>query len=231
MKEAGSLEKADICLCIARRIRQLNAGFHGFSVGPFQRKKGLLHCQSAAVAGKASVCTDDAVAGDGDKNRVCVICHANRAKGLRVSNGPGDVFIAAGFAVRDLLQCCPDLFLKRSPVQPVRKIKYPSRSGKIFIQLPKHRLHQLVRCIGFCIGLGDLQCRDRAVFPIQLYGTHRRMINGGSFHGIGGAQRNRTASQRSISMRLARASMREVRSFRRVSQSSALRLPWTRVTM
>ena len=70
MKEAGSLEKADICLCIARRIRRLNAGFHGFSVGPFQRKKGLLHCQSAAVAGKASVCTDDAVAGDGDKNSV-----------------------------------------------------------------------------------------------------------------------------------------------------------------
>ena len=84
---------------------------------------------------------------------------------------------------------------------------------------------------GFCIGLGGLQCRDRAVFPIQLYGAYRRMINGGSFHGIGGAQRNRTASQRSISMRLARASMREVRSFRRVSQSSALRLPWTRVTM
>ena len=202
-----------------------------FSVGPFQRKKGLLHCQSAAVAGKAPVCTNDAVAGDGDKNRIRVICHANRAKGLRVPNGPGDVFIAAGFAVRDLLQCSPDLFLKRSPVQPVRKIKYPSRPGKIFIQLPKHRLHQLVRCIGFCIGLGGLQCRDRAVFPIQLYGAHRRMINGGSFHGIGGAQRNRTASQRSISMRLARASMREVRSFRRVSQSSALRLPWTRVTM
>ena len=35
------------------------------------------------IADKRSACPDDTVTWDGDKNRICMICHANRPKSFR----------------------------------------------------------------------------------------------------------------------------------------------------
>ena len=103
------------------------------------------------IADKRSACPDDTVTWDGDKNRICMICHANRPKSFRASDGFRNVLIAARFAVGNLPQRRPDCFLKRCSVQPVRKIKCFARPCKIFVQLPEYQTSQLVRRVGFCV--------------------------------------------------------------------------------
>ena len=111
-----------------------------------------------------------------------MICHAHRAAGVRLTDGFGELFIAARFAIGDVTQRRPDALLKGRAVRAAGKIERPARPGKILVQLTEYLCGQRVRRFPAGIESGELQGRDRAVLPVQLHFPKRRMINGCSFH-------------------------------------------------
>ena len=77
-----------------------------------QLEQRLFHLQTAAVSYQRTIGADNAMAGDGNKNRVSIICHAHSAIGLGMANGFGNILIAARFAIGNLPQRLPNLFMK-----------------------------------------------------------------------------------------------------------------------
>ena len=78
----------------------------------FQFQKGLLCRKSSGIAGQAAVVTQDPVAGDEDPDGIAAAGLAHGTAGSGISDGCGDLPVAACFAVRDGLEGLPDGCLK-----------------------------------------------------------------------------------------------------------------------
>jgi hypothetical protein len=76
------------------------------------REKPALSLETAAIAGKGTIATDDAMARHNNSDRVCAICKADGAGGVRLADRPGKRAIAGRRAGGNGAQCLPDLKLK-----------------------------------------------------------------------------------------------------------------------
>src|SRR6185369_7566214 len=76
----------------------------GCSQSAFEFKEFALDVEAATVSAECAVGSDDAMAGDDDRNGIAVVGEAHGAKALRTADGAGDVGIGASFAIRDANQ-------------------------------------------------------------------------------------------------------------------------------
>src|SRR5689334_5059079 len=75
-------------------------------------EKPTLSLEAAAIAGERTIATNDAVARRNNGDRVCAICKADGAGGVRLTNLSGNRAIACRRACGNGAQCLPDLTLK-----------------------------------------------------------------------------------------------------------------------
>jgi hypothetical protein len=75
------------------------------------------------------------MAWDYDRQMILVIRHTDSARGVGFAKIPGDVAIAARFAIWDFQQLMPDADLKWSSGQIERKVEVSSGAVKILIDL------------------------------------------------------------------------------------------------
>ena len=101
-----------------------------------------LNLQPAGIAGERAVRTDDAVAGDDDRDRVAVVGHADGTAGARIADGGGELAIGARLAIGDGAQRRPDPLLKCGAARGERQVECPPRARKVFPQLRLGRVEQ-----------------------------------------------------------------------------------------
>ena len=90
--------------------------------------------EASAVAAELAAGGDYAVAGDYDRDGVAVIGRANGAEGLGVSDGAGDLGVAAGFAVGDGLQGLPAGLLELGAAEVQGEGEVAEMAAEIFFQ-------------------------------------------------------------------------------------------------
>src|SRR6185437_7643620 len=76
------------------------------------REEPTLSLETTAITGERTIAADDAMARHNNGDRVCAICKADGAGGVRLANLLGDRAIARRRACGNGAQCLPDLTLK-----------------------------------------------------------------------------------------------------------------------
>ena len=75
------------------------------------------------------------MAGDDDRDGVCAVRRADRAKGLRLADRPGKLGIAPRLAVGDIEKGVPDLPLEGRPAEVQRQLEFAPSRGEILLEL------------------------------------------------------------------------------------------------
>src|SRR5215469_18952891 len=104
--------------------------------------------------------------GHNDGDRVSVVRHTHRTKGLRLADGLRDVRIRSCFAVWDFEQGAPAVQLKRGSAQVERKAEFTPFAGKVLGEFPR---------VWFCFLFRKfpreiLVARGRKLPPIEFKG-------------------------------------------------------------
>lgn len=108
----------------------------------FQRQQAALCLQPAGIARERAVRADDTVAGDEDRQRVAVVCHADGARCLRAADGGGNRTVAARLTVGDRAQRRPHAQLERRAARIKRQVKRAPCAREVFVQLRLGRVKQ-----------------------------------------------------------------------------------------
>src|SRR5712692_6645055 len=101
----------------------------------FEGEKFFLDGQPAAVSGELAVRSNDAMAGNDDRNGIGTVCQAHGARGVRVADASGQLAVGDGLAVGDLAKLLPDSLLKGGALGREREVKGFKVSGEIGAEL------------------------------------------------------------------------------------------------
>ena len=104
------------------------------NVGSLQVKQLALDVESAAIAAQRSSGGDDAMAGNNDGDRIPIVGHADSAEGMWVSDGAGDIAVAASLAVGDREERLPAGKLKRGSAEVERHRKFATLAAKVLFE-------------------------------------------------------------------------------------------------
>src|ERR1700733_5157200 len=103
-----------------------------FELLRFEREQSFLGRQSAAEAGEFSVCTDDAMAWNHDRDGILAIRRAYGSRRFGISHALRQLAVGDRFAVRDVLQIAPHGALKFSAFGRERQIELGAAAREIF---------------------------------------------------------------------------------------------------
>ena len=101
----------------------------------FKFEQSFLQRKASAKPRQAAVIPNHAMARNDNWNRIRPICGAHSSHSLWAANPFGQHLVGNRFAVRNILQRCPNSFLKRSSFQHKRQIKRFSLTSEIGFQL------------------------------------------------------------------------------------------------
>src|SRR5205809_7552780 len=122
-----------------------------------QIEQFALDVESAAITAKRAVGRNYAMTRYDDCNGIPIVRHAHGAKGLRMSNGMGDITIAAGLPVRDVEQGVPAFHLESGTPQIDRERESFAMATKIFVEFASPRGEGLKRLLpGLAGSFGEL---------------------------------------------------------------------------
>src|ERR1700751_2701834 len=105
----------------------------------FEFEELAFNVEAAAVPAERAVRSDHAVTRQNDGDRVSVVGHAHRTKGLRLADRPCDIRIRARFAGWGFEQGMPATQLKRGSAQVERKAEFTAFAGKVVGEFPRVR--------------------------------------------------------------------------------------------
>jgi hypothetical protein len=101
----------------------------------FQSEQFFLNGKASSKTGQVTIAADDAMAWNDDGDGVGPVRKADRAGSLGLSDTPGKLAVAYGFAVRNLLQVPPDEQLKLGAFENQGEIEVSQLSIKVRLQL------------------------------------------------------------------------------------------------
>ena len=141
------------------------------NVGSLQVKQLALDVESAAIAAQRSSGGDDAMAGNNDGDRIPIVGHADSAEGMWVSDGAGDIAVAASLAVGDREERLPAGKLKRGSAEVERHRKFATLVAKVLFEFANVGRKLL-------FGLAKLNCfgvqSHHPPFKLQAHQPFRR---------------------------------------------------------
>jgi hypothetical protein len=105
------------------------------ALAAFEFQELALVLQATAKASKASIAADDAVARNDNRKRILAVGCTYGANSLWVTDSPGKLSIANGFAVRNLLEILPNFLLEIRAIHTQRNFKFPQSAREIFLEL------------------------------------------------------------------------------------------------
>src|ERR1700739_2767527 len=168
-----------LCPDLSRKTRK-SASAAG-SLCTFEVKQLALDFNPATVSAQRTVRRDHAMARHNDRNRVAVVRHADRAIGVRMANGLGQIAVAARLAVWDVAKLAPAFQLKLGAPQIERNGKLPALTREVFVELLKVGSQQLSRFLELNfvgIDFQQVSLKFQAHQPLQGSSeeerTHRR---------------------------------------------------------
>src|SRR5580700_1048496 len=81
------------------------------------------------------------MAGDDNRDRVAIVRHAHRTKGVWLAHRAGNVCVAPGLSVRNRQQRAPAGYLEIRAAKIERKGKLAAFAGEVFFQFAHVRSH------------------------------------------------------------------------------------------
>src|ERR1035438_1915983 len=107
------------------------------NVRALQVKQLALDVEAAAISTQRPSGCDDAVAGNNDGDGIPIVGHADRAEGLRVSDGAGDIAVAASLAVGDCEERLPAGELKCGSAEIERHREFVALAAEVLVEFAK----------------------------------------------------------------------------------------------